>query len=348
VFRQEAINNRKMKWRGRALLLPGIPFWVVAGLSLFFIVAFLTFVIQGSYIRRVNVTGEITTIPRTANVYSSVQGVIVKKFVAEGEIVKIGTPLYQIDVSKSTTSGVVSDNQRQDINDQLARITQIIATLNNSKKNTLEMLQKQREQYQAAFQRSTDILQRAKEGIRIMKNNMENYKRYQAKGLINKDQLTNQIALYYQQQNNLLSLSAQNEQNLLQVTALDSKIQTQAAEFDNQVYSMELQKFELRKELLNIDAGGAIIVRALTAGKIDSLSVTVGQMVNVGDSLLQINPANVKNYSLVIWVPNDAIPYISVGDPINIRYEAFPAENLVSSLVLSQSYPEHRPRLKRC
>ncbi len=25
------------------------------------------------------------------------------------------------------------------------------------------------------------------------------------------------------------------------------------------------------------------------------------------------------------WVPNDAIPYIKPGDPINIRYEAFPA-----------------------
>ncbi|EAN6152249.1 HlyD family secretion protein [Salmonella enterica] len=326
MFRQKAIDNQKMKWCGQALLLPGIPFWAVAGLCIFFITAFLTFIITGTYTRRVNVTGEISTWPRAANVYSSVQGIVVKQYVTVGQLISAGTPIYQIDVSKSTRSGVVSENQRKDINNQLERITQIISRLESSKKATLDMLEKQKVQYTTAFQRSTDILRHAREGIRIMKENMDNYRLYQSRGLINKDQLTNQIALYYQQQNNLLGLSGQNELNALQITALESQIHTQAAEFDNQVYQMELQRYELQKELLNIDAGGAIIIRALTGGRIDSLSVTVGQMVNVGDSLLQVIPRNIDHYSLVLWVPNDAIPYITVGDRVNIRYEAFPAE----------------------
>ncbi|HEJ7998019.1 TPA: HlyD family secretion protein [Serratia liquefaciens] len=326
MFRQEAIDNQKLKWRGRALLLPGIPFWLTAGLCLFFLIAFLTFVIAGTYTRRVNVTGEISTYPRAANVYSAVQGVVVKQFVTEGQVITTGTPIYQIDVSKSTHSGVVSDNQRRDIDGQLARISQIIIRLESSKRATLTMLEKQKAQYTAAFTRSTDILRRAQEGIRIMKENMENYRHYQTKGLINKDQLTNQVAQYYQQQNSLLGLSGQNEQNALQITALESQIHTQAANFDNQIYQMELQRYELKKELLNIDASGAIIVRALADGRIDSLSVTVGQMVNVGDSLLQVIPHDIDHYALVLWGPNDAIPYISTGDKVNVRYDAFPAE----------------------
>ncbi|PYA61716.1 colicin V secretion protein CvaA [Serratia marcescens] len=326
MFRQEAINSQKMKWRGRALLLPGIPFWLAAGLCLFFFIAFLTFAIAGTYTRRVNVTGEISTYPRAANVYSAVQGVVVKQFVTEGQVITAGAPIYQIDVSKSTHSGVVSDNQRRDINSQQARIAQIISRLESSKQATLTMLEKQKAQYTAAFSRSTVILERAQEGIRIAKENMENYRHYQTKGLINKDQLTNQVALYYQQHNNLLSLSGQNEQNALQITALESRIQTQAAEFDNQIYQMELQRYELQKELLNIDAGGAIVIRALADGRVDSLSVTVGQMVNIGDSLLQLLPQDIEHYALVLWVPNDAIPYITAGDKVNVRYDAFPAE----------------------
>lgn len=308
------------------MLLPGIPFWLTAGLCLFFLIAFLIFVIAGTYTRRVSVTGEISSYPRAAHVYSTVQGVVVKQFVTEGQVIAAGAPIYQIDVSKSTRSGVVSDNQHQDIDDQLARIAQIISRLENSKQVTLAMLEKQKAQYTAAFTRSTDILRRAQEGIRIMKENMENYRHYQAKGLINKDQLTNQVALYYQQLNNLLELSGQNEQNALQITALESQIHTQAASFDNQIYQMELQRYELQKERLSIDAGGAIIVRALADGRIDSLSVTVGQMVNVGDSLLQVIPHDIDHYALVLWVPNDAIPYITAGDKVNIRYDAFPAE----------------------
>ncbi|BEN35051.1 colicin V secretion protein CvaA [Serratia marcescens] len=326
MFRQEAIDNQKMKWRGRALLLPGIPFWLTAGICLFFFIAFLTFAIAGTYTRRVNVTGEISTYPRAANVYSAVQGVVVKQFVTEGQVITAGAPIYQIDVSKSTHSGVVSDNQRRDINSQQARIAQIISRLESSKQATLTMLEKQKAQYTAAFSRSTVILERAQEGIRIAKENMENYRHYQTKGLINKDQLTNQVALYYQQHNNLLSLSGQNEQNALQITALESRIQTQAAEFDNQIYQMELQRYELQKELLNIDAGGAIVIRALADGRVDSLSVTVDQMVNIGDSLLQLLPQDIEHYALVFWVPNDAIPYITAGDKVNVRYDAFPAE----------------------
>ncbi|MEG7332956.1 HlyD family secretion protein [Serratia marcescens] len=326
MFRQEAINSQKMKWRGRALLLPGIPLWLTTGLFALFLIAFLVFIIAGTYTRRVNVSGEVTTDPRTINVYSRAQGFIVKRFVNEGQVVRYGDPLYQIDVSRSTRSGVVSDNQRKDIEDQLLRISSIIAHLENSKRSTLEALEKQKSQYTDAFKKSSDIIRRAEEGINIMKNNMENYQQYQKKGLINKDQLTNQTAIYYQQQNNLLGLSGQNEQNALQITSLESQIQTQAADFDNRVYQMELQRYELKKELVSTDASGEIIVRALSDGRVDSLSVTVGQMVNIGDSLVQIIPSKIKNYHLVIWVPNDAIPYISVGNNVNLRYEAFPAE----------------------
>ncbi|EAS7314141.1 HlyD family secretion protein, partial [Salmonella enterica subsp. enterica serovar Typhimurium] len=326
MFRQEATVYRKMKWCGRAVLLPGIPPRLVISVSVFFFISFIVFVMEGTYTRRINVEGEITTWPRPVNVYSGVQGVVIKQFVTEGQRIKKGDPIYLIDVSKSTSSGVVGDNKRRDIEKQLSRIGDIISRLEENKKTTLQTLEKQRIQYYSAFERSTEILRRAEEGVKIMKSNMDNYKQYQTKGLINKDQLTNQIALYYQQQNNILSLSTQNEQNLLQVTSLESQMQTLAAEFDNRIYQVELQRYELQKELVDTDAGRDIIIRALSDGKIDSLSVTPGQMVSVGDSLLQIIPEEIKNYHLIVWVPNNAIPYISVGDNVNVRYEAFPPE----------------------
>lgn len=49
-------------------------------------------------------------------------------------------------------------------------------------------------------------------------------------------------------------------------------------------------------------------------------------MVSIGDSLAQLIPKIDPVYNLVLWVPNNSIPYISVGDAINIRYDAFPFE----------------------
>lgn len=327
MFRREAIERRNIKWRGSAILLRGTPPWLIAIASTFFLLVFLTFVTVGTYTRRVNVSGEITTWPRAVNIYSGVQGFVVERFVTEGQLIKKGAPIYQIDVSKNTHTGVVDDNQRKEIKNQLIRVSNIIANLEENKKTTLQTLEKQQEQYRHALNRSAEILRRAEEGLHIMKKNMDNYRHYyQSKGLINKDQLISQVALYYQHQNSLLGLSAQHEQNRLQIISLESQIQTQAAEFDNRIHEMALKGHELQKELINTDVSDEIIVRALSEGKIDSLSVTVGQMVNPGDSLLQIMPGKVNYYYLVTWVPNDAMPYIAVGDKVNVRYEAFPAE----------------------
>lgn len=325
MFRKEAIENRKMRWRGRAILLPGIPLWLVVMFCVCFLAAFLTFVIEGTYLRRVNVSGEITSWPRPVNIYSSVQGFIVKSYVSEGQQIKKGDPVYLLDVSRSSHSGVVSDNQRHDIEQQITKVENIISSLQGSKKATLENIQKQKLQYSEALKFSTNIIRRAEEGVKLMKKNMDNYRDYQSRGLINKDQLTNHTSLYYQQQNDLLSLRSQNEQNALQLTNLESEMQTQAADFDNRIYQMELQRYDLQKERLNVDISGDVIVRATADGHVDSLSVTAGQMVNAGDSLLQIIPEAIDHYLLVAWVPNDAVPYLSVGNQVNLRYEAFPA-----------------------
>ena len=101
-----------------------------------------------------------------------------QKFVTEGQVITAGAPIYQIDVSKSTRSGVVSDNQRRDIDDQLARIVQIISRLESSKQATLTMLENKSAVYCRVHPLHRHPPAR-REGIRIMKENMENYRHYQ-------------------------------------------------------------------------------------------------------------------------------------------------------------------------
>ncbi|NIF21620.1 HlyD family secretion protein [Candidatus Pantoea multigeneris] len=325
MFRKDAIKHKNRHWRGRALLLPGIPLWPIVAGCLLFITAFLTFITLGNYTRRVNVGGEVTTWPRAVHIYSDVQGVVVKQYVHDQQQIKKGEPLYQIDVSKSTQDGVVSVNKRSAIESEIVRIDDIIARLKESKKVTLATLEKQRQQYSEAYSRSSEIVKNAQVGINIMKANMESYRNYQTKGLITKDQLAYQTEIYYQQQNSLLGLTGQNDQNALQMTTTESQIQTQAADFDNRIYQTELQRYDLQKELLDADVGGTNIVRALSDGRVDSMSVTVGQMVSAGDSLLQLIPKNIQHYYLVLWVPNDVVPYLMLGDKVNLSYAAFPA-----------------------
>ena len=69
-----------------------------------------------------------------------------------------------IDVSKSTRSGVVSDNQRMDVDNQLTRIAQITDLLQENKKHPGNA-KKTKEQYSAALKRSSDIIAQARKAF---------------------------------------------------------------------------------------------------------------------------------------------------------------------------------------
>ncbi|MFY4461960.1 colicin V secretion protein CvaA, partial [Klebsiella pneumoniae] len=76
---------------------------------------------------------------------------------------------------------------------------------------------------------------------------MRNYEQYRKSGLINNDQLTNQMSLYYQQENSVLSIKNQNIQNALQIKNLEREVQIQTSEYDSRIYQMKLQRNELKK-----------------------------------------------------------------------------------------------------
>ena len=326
MYRKEALDYRKLKWKGNALLLRGIPYWIIILLVTFFLLFFIIFIIYGTYTRRVYAIGEVTSDPRPANFYSSVQGVVVEKYVKEGDILEINAPIYKIDVSKSTSSGILNKNQQKSINNQITLLNKIINRLENNKEKSIKTLEKQKEMYIKALEHSNEIIKSTKNTVDILKGNTEEYKLYLSKGLINKEQLRDQVSTYYQQESNLYSLISQQEQNNLQLANIEGQIQTQTEEFNYQIDQIKLKRFELQKELLSIDADGEVIIHSSIEGRVESMSVTEGQMVLVGDSLLQIIPSKETIYLIILWVPNDAIAYLHKGDRIHIEYDAFPAE----------------------
>jgi len=308
------------------MLLKGAPVWLSLIVTFFFIIAFFSLIICGSFTRRINVAGEVTTFPRPGNVYSPASGYIAKQYVNAGDFVKKGDSIYLVDTTKFSLDGTVDTQKKIEIKSQINRINDIVNHMHEKKMIVLQELSNQKKQYENALIYSSSLLKDAQEGMKIFKRNMTSYGLYQHKGLINKEQLNNQVAMYYQQQSNVLSLSSQNKQNMIEVGEMESKMHIQSVEMDNEIYQMELKRIELQKELIGAEADNSTLIKSASDGVIDSMNITRGQMVHSGDSLLQIIPSDAKTFYIVIWVPNGAIPYITSGMNVNIRYEAFPAQ----------------------
>ncbi len=325
-YRQAALDHRSYAWKGRALMVRGLPLWAYLAFTILFFTLLASFLCAGSYTRRVTVSGELASLPGPVRIVAPGQGVILSRLVGPGDRVRKGQPLYEIDVSHTARSGVVSLQQRLNTQAQIKSVDGIISRLQDNRRVTLATLAQEKASYTAALMHSADVLNQASEGLREMKQNMDSYRRYQRAGLINRDQLSQQASLYYQQQSDLLTLSSQREQNALQVLVLEGDIRTRAADFDNDIFRMEMQRSELVRQDAEDDAAGTLVVTSPVDGRVDTAGPSHGQAVSVGDALVQVIPGGMVRWQLVMWVPDGVVPFIRMDAPVSIRYNAFPAE----------------------
>lgn len=326
IFRLEAINRQKAEWTGRAIMTRGISPLAILILSVAFLTLLILFLFLADYTRRIEVNGEVITLPHAVNIYSPDQGYISKVFVSQGDQVKAGDPLYSINISRQSPSGNVSQETLKVLKNQIANLDDIIEKLRNNKNDTLINLKEQLKEYEKSSQQTQQLITSVSKGVERMRKGIDSYEKYKNKGLITNDQLNNQHFMFYQQQSNLQSLYNQSIQETLQISQLNSQVLTKAAEFDNNITQNIFQKNELQRKLIESDAGSAIVIISPVSGQIESLSVTPGQMVKSGGVLAQIQPQQEKSFYLVLWLPNSSLPHVKVNDTVNIRYAAFPSE----------------------
>ncbi|HFJ2443712.1 TPA: HlyD family secretion protein [Klebsiella pneumoniae] len=326
LYRTEAIEYKRHHWRGKALLLAGLPAWLIVLLSTLFLIALIVAVIFCKFTQRIDVKGEVITLPHSINVFSPQQGFIIKQYVKIGDLVKKNQPLYEIDVSRNTSSGNVSAAQVESINEKIYNSEEIIKKLVHNKKQTLNALNEQLKTSTDSLKVTIRMLQNTQAGLKKMHDNLASYDKYLSDGLITKDQYNYQHSLYFQQQSAYQSLVSQKMQLESQITQLNSDKVTKAADFDNQISSQYNQTNDYKNQLIESNTNGNLIVKATADGRIESLSATQGQTVDNGSSLAQIKPIGNVEYYLILWLPNNSIPYLKIGDSINIRYDAFPAD----------------------
>lgn len=326
LYRREAIEYKKNHWQGKALLLAGLPAWLIMLLSAIFLMMLIATVTFCSFTQRIDVRGEVITLPHSINIFSPQQGSVINQFVSIGDLVEKDAPLYEIDISRNTSSGNVSAAQVGVINEKILNSQGIIEKLTRNKSETVSAIEVQLKTATESLKETNRMLTNTQTGLKKMHDNLSSYDGYLKKGYITKDQYNYQHSLYFQQQSAYQSLVSQRMQLESQLTQLNSDKITKAADFDNQILTQNNQTNDYRNQLVESNANGNLIIKAMTAGRIESLSVTKGQMVDNGSSLAQIKPTGDIEYYLILWLPNNAIPYVKPGDTINIRYDAFPSD----------------------
>lgn len=326
LFRQEAIDHQRSYWKGKVILFKGVSPVIVSACCLSFFLSLIAMLYFFHFTQRIDVAGEVITLPHPLNISSPQVGSVSKQLVQVGDVVKKGAVLFELDVSRNTNAGNVSDTTLSMIQAKIANAEEIVKKLKTNKDDFIATTQRQIKRYEHSLAETETLLTTATQGMTKMESSLRNYNTYLKKGLINKDQYNNQHSLYVQQQNAYQSLATQKMQLELQLTQSRSDITVKSAEMDNQIAAQYNQLSDYQTQLIENSANGKILIKSTIDGRVESVAVTPGQMIDAGSSLAQIKQLTDVRYYLQLWLPDNSLPYVKIGDMVNIRYAAFPSD----------------------
>jgi membrane fusion protein len=333
LYRPEYFQAQKSENQGRILIdtsLNQYAFVIVSVLVLISIVLFITFI---EYTRRDTLNGVISPIGGIVKIQSNDEGYVDTVFVAEGQEVTAGEPLYEIHTE-------LFDEFGQGVKKR------IVTAIDNQ----IELLKKRRQkeieknQYQLGVI-DDDAVRLAEEAsiLRIVVQ-LSEQELALAKSLVDKQevllnkQFISSIELQ-KQKLELIALEAKkqsqrlNLQRLLRDMAklLDTKtnlqfeLQIALQEIDRQLQQITQNKIEYFYQ------ADTQIVSPID-GIIASIFVRKGHSVMNGQPLLVVIPKGEKSVVVELYAPSQSIGFIKEGQEVRLRFDAFPYEKFGAQL----------------
>ncbi|TGN93665.1 HlyD family secretion protein [Burkholderia sp. USMB20] len=324
LFRHEAQQAQRAGALGEIVLVRPVSLTLLAAAAVAMAACVLLFFTFGTYTRRTTVSGVVMPDAGLVKVYALQPGIVVERDVKEGQHVARGQTLYT--VSTDLQSAAQGATQAA----LIAQARQRKASLLTEMDKTRSLQQDERATVRAKIASLGGELaqiddQLAAQRLRtsIAADGAKRYRGLLAQDYISKDQAQQREADLLDQQsklNGLLRERASTAQSLTeannQLAGLDLKQQNQLAQIDRNVIDVD-------QNLIESEAKRRIVVTAPEAGVVTAAIADVGQSVDTSRPLASVVPGGAR-WQAHLFVPSTAIGFVRVGEPVLVRYQAFP------------------------
>jgi membrane fusion protein len=323
LFRKEALENKQQRLWGDVVLIQPFSFYLLTGAVTLLVLIVGMFLIYGTYARRENVSGYLLPDKGVVKMYATNPGIITEINVVEGDKVEKGDLLLSISTKKNNNESSDTDEL---ILHKLDEDKETV-TLKLSEQKLLDKREeKQFKDQVSGLAREVRQLRRLikthEEKFRISKKQLDRLKMLQAKNFLNKaDYITayeHHVDIGLRLDETRQQLGAKNNllleaQNLL--SQLPLKASLKRAEYKQQLIDIEQRMVEIKGRRI-------YTLRSPSSGHVTALQVSSGERVQ-DKPLLTILPDD-AHFKAELFIPTRAIGFIKVGQPVLLRYSAFP------------------------
>ncbi|AJO80228.1 secretion protein [Pseudomonas chlororaphis] len=324
LFRQEALDAQHSGGLGEIMLIRPVSFSFLTLLATAMALMVIGFFLLGSYTKRSTVSGQLVPANGQVKVHAPQPGIVLEKFVHEGQRVKRGERLMILSSERyGSDAGPVQagisrtlEQRRDSLRDELEKIRRLQADERDSLTSKVSSLQREL----ATLSAQTDSQQRL---LALASDAVERYQGLMDKGYISMDQLQQRQSELLGQRQTLQGLERERTSLQQQSTERRNELAGLPARQANQLAEIRRQLSTLEQDLAESEAKRTLLIIAPETGIATAVLAEVGQTVDSSRPLLSIVPADTP-LQAELYAPSKSIGFIKPGDSVLIRYQAYP------------------------
>ncbi|MBY4799591.1 HlyD family secretion protein [Burkholderia cepacia] len=324
LFRSEAAQARRMRVLGDIVLVHPLSMTLLTVVAMVMATCVVLFFAFGTYTRRTTVSGVVMPDAGLVKVYALQPGIVVERDVKEGQRVTRGQTLYT--VSTDLQSAAQGATQAALIAQARQRKASLLAEMDK----TRSLQQDERDTLRAKIGNLKGTLaqiddQLAAQRLRtsIAADGATRYRGLLAQDYISKDQAQQREADLLDQQSKLNGLLRDRASTLQSLTEASNELSGLGFKQQNQLAQIDRNVIDVDQNLIESEAKRRIVVAAPEAGIVTAAIADVGQSVDTSRPLASVVPGGAR-WQAHLFVPSTAIGFVRVGEPVLVRYQAFP------------------------
>lgn len=326
LFRHEVLAERQTHWLGTVVLEPRTAhrgFTLFAACAAAAIVGMFFFF---DVTRTTRVGGWLVPEAGLARVYAPQAGVVAGLHVKEGSMVRKGDRLLTLSAEVNSTSRGATQAEvtrllaarRKMLIDQRAQDQRLLTQQQRALGSRLAAFraeQAQIEQEIAVQKSRLDLAQRTEARQRDL----------QGQGFISKQQLQQVEEARLAQAGRLISLERERTAAVRERMALESELNDLPLKAQTDISIVERDIAAVEQQLAEAEARREITITAPQDGKVTAILAEPGGHASTAAPLLTIVPAG-SRLEAHLYGPSRAIGFVRPGQPVLLRYQAYPYE----------------------
>ncbi|WP_241107120.1 HlyD family efflux transporter periplasmic adaptor subunit [Pseudomonas sp. MPFS] len=324
LFRSAATEAQRVKWLGEIVLIRPMSFFFLTLFALLMLGVVGGFFIWGSYTKRSTVSGQLVPAGGQIKVRTPQTGVVLEKYVTEGQAVVMGDPLLSISSERygSTADPVQArvsyqlKQRRESLDDELHKTQQLHQAERDSLSSKVSTLREE-------LANLATQLTSQRERVALADDASRRYQGLMHKGYISMDQFQQRQAELLGQRQALQGLDRERTSVTQQLTERRNELAGLETRQGNELSSIRRHILEVEQELAESEAKRTLLITASGSGMATAVLAEVGQTVDPSRTLLSIIPAG-SQLQAELYAPSKAVGFIKPGDAVLIRYQAYP------------------------